>query len=293
MISHDQPNGVRYLTFETIDRLPDIRHAFSTRKGGVSSAIFESMNLGFNRGDDNDNVKQNFRIFCEATGIDSHSLVFGAQTHSTNVRRVFASDRGSGIDRAVPWNDIDGLATNEPGVFLTTFYADCVPLYFVDTIRHAIALSHAGWRGTVSNIADATIQRMAAEFGSIPSDIHAAIGPSIGICCFEVGEEVADVFMKLPGSFSEGCIRLSADECGKSAAESGGQYEAAIQDEAPARFFIDLQEINRRMMVTSGILPQNIEVAGICTSCNSQWLFSHRASGGKRGSLCAMIGIIG
>lgn len=276
MISHNQSSGVHYLTFENLGHLPNIRHAFSTRRGGVSSSIYASMNLGFNRGDDNDNVKQNFNIFCEATGIDIHSLVFGAQTHSTKIRRVFASDRGCGIDRPVLWSDTDGLATNNPGVFLTTFYADCVPLYFVDTVRHAVALSHAGWRGTVSNIAAATVNFMVSEFGSNPSDIYAAIGPSIGSCCFEVGEEVADEFLQLPGDLAKGCVRLGD----------------ASPDRGINKYFVDLQEINRRMLVGSGILPQNLELADICTCCNSQWLFSHRASKGKRGSLCAVLGII-
>lgn len=276
MISHNQPGGVHYLTFGNLDHLPDIRHAFSTRSGGVSSSVYESMNLGFDRGDDNDNVRQNFNNFCEAAGIDIHSLVFGAQTHTTNIRRVFASDRGFGIDRPVPWSNTDGLATNEPGVFLTTFYADCVPLYFVDTVRHAIALSHAGWRGTVSNIAAATVSFMNSEFGSSPSDIYAAIGPSIGSCCFEVGEEVAHEFLQLPDELAGGCVRL----------------DSASTEKGINKYFVDLQEINRRMLADSGIPPQNIELAGICTCCNSSWLFSHRASCGKRGSLCAMLGII-
>ena len=275
MISHEGPDGVRYLTFRSLEDLPYVRHAFSTRRGGVSTSVYESMNLGFGRGDDHPNVLRNFQTFCGATGIDIHSLVFGAQTHSATVRRVYAGDRGIGIDRLVPWTDTDGLTTDDPDVFLATFYADCVPLFFVDTVKRSVALSHAGWRGTVANMADATIRRMISEFGSTPSDIHAAIGPSIGICCFEVGQEVADEFTRLPAGFTDGCI----------------QFKAEVQEGRPMKYWIDLKEINRRMMVGSGILPEHIEAADICTSCNSEWLFSHRASDGERGSLCAVLGI--
>ncbi|MHB8961749.1 MAG: peptidoglycan editing factor PgeF [Saccharofermentanales bacterium] len=275
MISHLGADGVEYLTFKSLEDLSYIRHAFSTRVGGISDSVYKSMNLGFSRGDDPQNVLHNFNAFCGATGIDIHSLVFGAQTHSTNVRRVYAADRGSGIDRPVPWTDTDGLATSDPDVFLATFYADCVPLYFIDTVKRAVALSHAGWRGTVSGMAAATIRLMVSEFGSSPSDIQAAIGPSIGRCCFEVGQEVADEFDRLPGGFTDGCIRNKT-----------GAYEGS-----PAKYRIDLKEINRRMMIGSGILPEHIEVADICTSCNSEWLFSHRASDGERGSLCAVLGI--
>ncbi len=270
---HDQ---VLYLTFDHFRQVPFIRHAFSTREGGVSTSEFESMNLGFGRGDRDENVRENFRLFCDAAGIGMDGLVFGAQTHSANVRRVYALDRGCGIRRPVPWDNVDGLMTDDPGVFLATFYADCVPLFFVDPIRRAVALSHAGWKGTAANIAAATLRAMTAEFGSDPADILAAIGPSIGKCCFEIGAEVAEVLLGLGDGLSGGCVTPA---------------EVRTDGAAGRKYFADLRGINRRMLEAGGVRPCHIETADLCTSCNSGWLFSHRASKGRRGSLCAVLGM--
>ena len=170
--------AVEYLTFPALEALPLIRHAFSTRSGGVSPGVFSSMNLSFGRGDPDENVRENYRRFCRAAGFDPESLVLSAQDHHTVVRAVTRADRGRGITRERGWQGVDGLMTDEPGVTLVTHYADCVPLYFVDPVKRVVALSHAGWRGTVAQMAAVTVGAMERTYGCRAEDLVAAIGPS-------------------------------------------------------------------------------------------------------------------
>lgn len=263
----NEKSGVAYLTFPAFESFPFIRHAFSTRLGGVSEQEFSAMNLNFGRGDREENVRENFRLFCAAAGFDPETLVASAQDHHTVVRRVGASNRGTGIWKPKDLQSVDGLITNAPEVTLVTYYADCVPLFFVDPVRRAIGLAHAGWRGTVAKIGEVMVRRMAEEFGSQPGDLFAAVGPSIGPCCFEVDAPVADEFFRL----EELCPW-------KFVTEKGG-----------GKFMIDLWEANRRILNRSGIAEDRISVAQLCTKCNPDWLFSHRATGGKRGGLAAMM----
>lgn len=263
----NEKSGVAYLTFPAFESFPFIRHAFSTRLGGVSEQEFSAMNLNFGRGDREENVRENFRLFCAAAGFDPETLVASAQDHHTVVRRVGASNRGTGIWKPKDLQSVDGLITNAPEVTLVTYYADCVPLFFVDPVRRAIGLAHAGWRGTVAKIGEVMVRRMAEEFGSQPGDLFAAVGPSIGPCCFEVDAPVADEFFRL----EELCPWEFVTEKG------GG------------KFMIDLWEANRRILNRSGIAEDRISVAQLCTKCNPNWLFSHRATGGKRGGLAAMM----
>lgn len=263
----NEKSGVAYLTFPAFESFPFIRHAFSTRLGGVSEREFSAMNLNFGRGDREENVRKNFRLFCAAAGFDPETLVASAQDHHTVVRRVDDSNCGTGIWKPRDLQSVDGLITNVPEVTLVTYYADCVPLFFVDPVRRAIGLAHAGWRGTVAKIGEVMVKRMAEEFGSKPGDLFAAVGPSIGPCCFEVDAPVADEFYRLE--------ELRPREF---VTEKGG-----------GKFMIDLWEANRRILNRSGIAEDRISVAQLCTKCNSDWLFSHRATGGKRGGLAAMM----
>lgn len=141
--------GVPYLVFPSLENTGLVRHAFSTRLGGCSTGDLATMNLSSTRGDDPENVKENFQRFGAAVGFDPKDLVLSLQTHTTNVRLVTEEDRGKGFTRPRDYKDVDGLITNVPGLVLATFYADCVPLYFVDPVHRAIGLSHSGWRGTV------------------------------------------------------------------------------------------------------------------------------------------------
>ena len=171
--------GVTYLTYPEFDKLPGFVHAFSTRLGGVSEGIYSSMNLSFTRGDKEEAVKENYKRMADAAGFDMNDIVTSDQTHTANVRLVTEEDRGNGITKPRPYTDVDGMITNVPGLVLATFYADCVPLYFIDPVHRAIGLSHSGWRGTVAKIGAVTVRRMQEEFGSRPSEIYAAVGPSI------------------------------------------------------------------------------------------------------------------
>ncbi|MCI1982859.1 MAG: peptidoglycan editing factor PgeF [Oscillospiraceae bacterium] len=260
---------VEYLAFPAFQAYPFVRHAFSTRIGGISRNEFSSMNLAFGRGDPKENVLENYRRFCSAAGFDFASLVSSAQDHHTVIRRVGRRDCGLGFWKTQDKKSVDGLITDEPGVTLVTHYADCVPVFLVDPVRRAVGLVHAGWRGTAAKIGAAAVTAMAREFGSRPQDLAAGIGPSIGPCCFEVDRPVRDAFAALTELHPEGFIR----------ADGNGKYH------------IDLWEANRRILLESGLSERRITVAGICTRCHSELLFSHRASGGKRGGLAAFMAV--
>ena len=151
-------NDVPFLTYKALEKIPFINHAFSTRLGGVSTGEFTSMNLAFNRGDEYENVIQNYKIFCNAAGFDFNTLVASAQDHHTFVRKVTSDNCGTGITRPRDIQSVDALVTNEKNVTLVTYYADCTPIFFVDTEKRVIALAHAGWRGTVGKICEKVIK---------------------------------------------------------------------------------------------------------------------------------------
>lgn len=263
-----QKGEVLYYSFPSFEALSFVRHGFSTRLGGVSEGTFDSMNLSFTRGDNETAVRENFDRFCAAIGVKSKDVVVSAQTHTANVKIVTAADRGRGITREKEYTDVDGLITNDPNVVLCTQYADCVPLFFADPVKRVVATSHAGWRGTAAGIAAATVKKMVEAFDCNPADILAGIGPSIGFCCFEVDTPVYEAFCQVP-VFDEGCF--TADPQNK--------------------YHINLQEVNRRWMLDSGILPEHITVTDLCTKCHPDVFWSHRVTGDARGSLAAFIAI--
>ena len=262
-----EKQGVFYLTFPRLEQYGFIRHAFSTRVGGVSENEYTSMDLNFGRGDSEENVVRNFHRFCSAAGFDYSTLVASAQDHHTFVRRVGTENYGTGIWKPKDMKSVDGLITNEKNVTLVTFYADCVPLFFLDPQKRAVGLAHAGWRGTAAKMGAKMVNAMVREFGSSPKDILAAVGPSIGPCCFEVDAPVYEEF----------------------AALSGIHPEEFIIHKDSGKYMIDLWEANRRIIMKAGVPEENIEVAQLCTECNAQWLWSHRANGAKRGGLAAMM----
>ena len=263
-----QYKQVEYLTFPLLDEVETVRHLFSTRMGGVSEGIYASMNLSYARGDDKEAVDENFRRIAEIFGTTPDRIVCSKQTHTTNVRLVTEEDCGKGVLYPVDYDDVDGLITNVPGILLCTSYADCVPLYFADVKNKAIGLGHSGWRGTVCRMGEAMLNSMHDAFGTKPEDVIAAIGPSICRDCYEVGEEVAEAFRQ---SFPEEWRFLLSE--GKEA----GKYQ------------LDLWEANKRVLLGAGILSDHLAVTDICTCCNSEYLFSHRASKGKRGNLGAFM----
>jgi polyphenol oxidase len=269
-VTLNKKNGVAFLTFPVLEQLPFLRHAFSTRIGGVSFNEFSSLNLAFGRGDTDENVLENYRRICTAAGFDVDSMVSSAQVHGTVVRRVGRENCGEGFTKPKVAG-VDGLITNEPNVTLVTHYADCVPLYFVDPVKKAIGLAHAGWRGTAARIGAEMVHKMAQEFGSQPKDLICVIGPSIGPCCFEVDTPVYEIFAQMQDLLPMEWIQ----------ADGGGKYH------------IDLWEANRRILQKCGVPQENITISALCTQCNPELLFSHRASGGKRGGLSAFLAIKG
>ena len=170
-----QVGEVLYLSYPLLEQTEIVKHGFSTRIGGVSEGIWGSMNLSFSRGDNESSVRENFRRMAKALGVSEDSFVFSHQTHTINVRKVTEDDKGKGIIKPLDYQDVDGLITNVPGLCLSTFYADCVPLYFVDPVHKAIGLSHSGWRGTVGKIGRVTLERMREEYDTNPNDVIAAI----------------------------------------------------------------------------------------------------------------------
>lgn len=245
-----------------------VKHCFTTRIGGVSEGIFSSMNLSFTRGDEASAVRTNFKRLAEALEVDCEKFVFTDQTHTTNVRKVTGEDAGKGLMKARDYSDVDGLITNEPGVVLSTFYADCVPLYFVDTVHRAIGLSHSGWRGTVGRMGAVTVDAMRREYGSNPEDIFCAIGPSICQDCYEVSEDVTEAFAREFAGRSDELLKRGAGE---------GKYQ------------LDLWKANEIVLLDAGIKSEHLAVTDICTCCNPELLFSHRASKGRRGNLGAFL----
>ena len=186
------------------------------------------------------------------------------------LRRVTEEDAGKGVVRERDYTDVDGLITNVPGITLVTFYADCVPLYFVDPVRRAIGLSHSGWRGTVNRMGRVTVEAMGKAFGSDPKDIVACIGPSICRDCYEVGPEVAEAFEN---------------------AFEPAKHSEILEEKPDGKFLLDLWRANAIVMEEAGILPERIHVTDICTHCNPELLYSHRRTGERRGNLCAFLSL--
>ncbi len=268
MIKHSNGNLV-YFTFENFDNTGIVSHCFSTRLGGVSEGVFESMNLHF-RGDNPKNVIENYKIICSAIGIDYKNIVFSKQIHNDTIYTVSKEDRGKGLLRESDIDDADGLITNEKEVALATFYADCVPVYFLDPVLKVIAMVHSGWRGTVKQIAAKAVLKMEKDYGSERKNILAGIGPSIKKCCFEVEYPVVAEFEKNINFSSEFIFKDN---------EKKGKYK------------IDLQGIIQETLISVGILRRNIENANICTKCNPELFFSHRYMGDERGSLAGIISL--
>lgn len=273
--------NLKYLTFQEIDETGIVSHLFSTRFGGVSEGIFESMNLGYNRGDSKENVDENFRRIAKVLDSKVEDFVLSDQTHTTNIYKVTGTDRGKGILVARNYVDIDGLITNESEIVLSTFFADCVPLFFVDPVHKAIGLSHSGWRGTVEKIGLKTVEAMNKAYGTRPSEVIAAIGPSICRECYEVSEDVALQFEK---AFSQKAA---------SSREQADILKAILYRTTEDKYQLDLWLANKMVMEEAGIKKSNIFTTDVCTCCNPNLLFSHRKSLGKRGNLGAFMKLKG
>ena len=263
----NENNGVAYLTYDSLSCIPFIRHAFTTKIGEGTTTV-HPMDMSFDH-DDCDAVTNNYKLFCSAAGFDYNSLVASSQDHNTFVRVVTSAEKGIGIWRAKDIMSVDALVTIEPGVTLCTYYADCTPIFFVDTKTKAIGLAHAGWRGTVARIASKVIETMTDSFGTDPADVVCAVGPNIMSCCYEVDEPCAEHFYDL-GLQSERFVFPKI----------GGHEK---------KFMVDMLECNRQILVSAGVKPGNITISDLCTRCNSDLLWSHRATAGDRGTMSAFL----
>lgn len=263
-VRNEDGTDLEYLTFPLLEKTEAVRHLFSTRIGGVSEGEYASMNFSIARGDREEAVLENYKRIAGILGCDINDMVASHQTHTTNIRKVTGADRGKGISRERDYENVDGLMTDEPGIVLVTYYADCVPLYFVDPVHRAIGLAHSGWRGTAERMGECMVRAMQDAFGSRPEELYAAIGPSICRDCYEVSEDVALWFADMGEA-------------------------VLLPGKAPGKYQLDLWLANERILEQAGIPGKQIAVTDLCTCHNSEFLFSHRASGGKRGNLGAFL----
>ena len=238
-------------------------HGFTTRLGGVSQGILSSLNIGIHRGDRWENVLKNYEILGNALGFDPKKLVLSHQTHTDTVLPVGKAQAGSGLF-APELPECDGLITNEPGVALAIFTADCTPILLHDPVTGAVGAVHAGWRGTVASIAGKAVAAMAREFGSEPENIRAAIGPNIGVCCFETDADVPDAILAAFGSEAQPFMIPKGD-----------------------KYYVNLKEINALVLRRAGV--RHIEISTECTVCQCHRFWSHRVTKGERGSQGAII----
>jgi YfiH family protein len=254
-----------YLVFESFENLGFIRHGISTKKGGASKGVYESLNLGLHNGEERETTLLNYKLISESIGFDYKNIVKSYQVHGDKIHRARKSDRGSDILRPNELTDIDGLITNEPEIVLAIYFADCVPVFLADPVKKVIAAVHAGWRGTVMKIAQKAADLMIREYGSNPSDIFAGIGPSICKERFEVDYPVAkEFFDALP-------------------------YAAEYIESRNSKYYVDLWGINKRELTERGIV--NIEISNLCTASRQDLFYSHRISGTNRGIQAGFIQI--
>lgn len=262
-------NGLKIGQFQHFYGLP-VRHGFSTRIGGVSRSPYSSLNLGLHTGDDPMAVKTNRQMFSNAVDIDFFSVVTAEQTHSDNIALVTNLDAGRGCtsyDDSI--KNTDALITNTPNLPLMLFFADCVPVMVLDPIKKAIAVIHAGWKGTVAKIAQKTILKMQEVFGTVSSDCLVGIGPSIGPCCYEVDRTVVS---NLKHNFTD--------------------WNKLVEQVNSEHWKLNLWMANKLQLEEVGVNSSNIIISGLCTACNTNLFFSHRAEHGRTGRLGAVISLL-
>lgn len=271
-----------------------LTYGYSTRWGGVSTGVYAEMNLSTSTGDDPAAIRENFRLFAEGLGVDPAALVMVGQTHTTNVIRVDAGNKGEGFDRERQ-QDIDGMITDCPGVALVTSHADCVPLYFYDPVHRAIGLAHAGWRGSVGGMAKVMIDRMRDAFGSVPEEMATRIGPCISKTYFECDSDVVDAVMRMPlwqgAEIKEG---QGTPYAALPAIAIPGYSQCLPEDicsydEDKKKYHVSLARLNRAVMIRAGVPAERIDMADTCTYAHDELYFSHRRQGLARGGQAALL----
>ncbi|MCR5690857.1 MAG: peptidoglycan editing factor PgeF [Eubacterium sp.] len=249
--------------------IPGISHGFSCRLGGVSQGIYESMNLGLYLEDKRENVMENYRRLANSMGMDYRRISCPNQVHDTRVLVVEEEDAGDGITRPLSHQNIDAQITNVKGLPLIVYWADCVPVLFVDPVKQVIGSAHAGWRGTLGGIVAKTVDKMGEVYGSNPKDIHALIGPSIGVDNYEVDEPVMEGLRS--------CSFLTGD---LEDFEAKGLF---VTGQREGRYLFNLQKINQAILEEAGLEKEKIYQSHLCTMAHHDIFFSHRYTQGKRG----------
>lgn len=253
---------LKYYTIDEFEETGLLRHAFSTRCGGVSKNEFKSMNLRINSEDARENILENYEIICNEIGVNFKNLVFSNQVHCDTIKSVGREDLGNGITIPQKWDGVDGLITNVPGVPIAIFAADCVPVFFLDPVKKVIAAVHSGWKGTILRISAKCVTKMMEKYYCNAQDILVGIGPSIGVCHFEVGDDVAEVFRD---NFGDAVL------------------------EKREKWHVNMQKAIRLQLLEQGIEDKNIIDANICTYCRNDLFFSHRRTGDKRGVMAGIM----
>lgn len=260
-------DGLIYLRASHIHAAGGVFHCFTTRRGGVSRGRLESLNLGTNRGDERDNVLENYEIICSAIGADYRNTVFSRQTHGDHIFVAEKSDAGRGLLRPAGF-EADAYLTCAPGVVLTVFTADCVPILLYDPVKRVCGAVHAGWRGTANGVLYKTLALMVSRFSCQTKDILAAVGPCIGMCCFETDHDVPEAMFSRFGARAHACMERRGE-----------------------KWHVNLKGLNVLHLAQAGILQENIAVSGECTCCNGELFWSYRRDGESRGSQAAMISL--
>ena len=235
-----------------------VPHCFTTRRGGVSTGIFDSLNLSFSRGDDPAHVLENYRRIGLSLGFVPEDVVNARQIHSDLVVKVGPEHRGKLMEPGAS-PECDALITNTPGLALYVSTADCTPILLWDPVTGAVGAAHAGWRGTASDIAGKTVRAMCREFGCRPEDIRAAVGPNAGVCHFETDADVPQAILETFGPEAEAHIRPQGN-----------------------KYYVNLKEINALALRREGV--RDITVSRRCTMCQPELFWSHRITRGQRGA---------
>lgn len=264
--SKQEKNNVVFHTADGLSAAGGVAHGFSTKLGGVSVGDCAGLNLGLSRGDDPAAVRENYRLFCTAVGTNPQTVVKSRQVHTDNVRVVTQADVQE-LYASLDY-EADALVTDVPGIALTVYYADCIPILLYDPVRAVVSAVHSGWRGTALGIVERAVEKMVHMYGSQPKDIRAAIGPGICPCCFETHADVPEAFLEAMGNV----VR---------------PFLIALPN---GKFQVDLKGINAFRLQRAGLTQ--IEVLPLCTACHPELYWSHRKIGERRGNQAAMIALL-
>ena len=298
-----QRDNARYLQFSQYLQFPEITHGVFTRYGGYSTTPYTGLNASFSTGDSFEHVVNNRLLVLQSLGIERYPCATLWQVHGADVaildtettvwddwrtdwpHRSYQLDERELIWTLKPRRKADAVITRQTGVTLALSFADCTPILFYDPVQRVIGLAHGGWRGTARGIVLATVDAMCEQYGSQPHDIYAGVAPSIGDCCYEVSEQVRQLYMS----------QLQFDDV-----PTAPQYRNLVRESAvfstkqlPERtsLRLDIRETNRNQLLMAGLLPDHIEMPGLCTGCRTDLFFSHRMEQGKTGRFPVVLAI--